>query len=108
MHEIKISIHASRVGGDCSNDFVTDSLCLISIHASRVGGDTTGYHHIAATCISIHASRVGGDFRPPVRAVYFYAISIHASRVGGDSSAERPPAPPRDFNPRLPGGRRLA
>ena len=123
----------------------------ISIHASRVGGDTSAITRIArprhfnprlpcgrrptqirctkrearfqstppvweATVIqdicngrgriSIHASRVGGDLcmLQPHTAI---AISIHASRVGGDAiPALKSGTRKTYFNPRLPCGRR--
>ena len=57
----RISIHASRVGGDLNARGVEFISLKISIHASRVGGDAYSAHVSPADRISIHASRVGGD-----------------------------------------------
>ena len=55
--------------------------------------------------ISIHASRVGGD--QSYRCIQVLGnISIHASRVGGDAAGYPRDGRGRNFNPRLPGGRR--
>ena len=102
-----ISIHASRVGGDQPAKKHWEVKTMISIHASRVGGDELGFRRGAAARISIHASRVGGDsagYRP---ALVGRNISIHASRVGGDRARIASSRHRANFNPRLPGGRRL-
>jgi len=56
----RVSIHASRVGGDVAGSYVS-ALLVVSIHASRVGGDVVFSEIFIVTVVSIHASRVGGD-----------------------------------------------
>ena len=77
----------------------------ISIHASRVGGDDSEARKRRYCEISIHASRVGGDAIVSDR-LNNKSISIHASRVGGDAGRGQGSKSKGDFNPRLPGGRR--
>ena len=57
-----ISIHAPRVGSDCTAEKRVNEKTLISIHAPRVGSDRAfgGGQHGQAV-ISIHAPRVGSD-----------------------------------------------
>ena len=58
---VGISIHAARVGCDCS-DTLSSASQLISIHAARVGCDKKSDKHKPYTNdISIHAARVGCD-----------------------------------------------
>ncbi len=60
MRVIRISIHASRMGGDrCP--FPRAVIHVISIHASRMGGDVARHLVQMDLIISIHASRMGGD-----------------------------------------------
>ena len=116
------------MGGD-EVTIIDKRIDRISIHASRVGGDLPFMRYIVDLVISIHASRVGGDIqglqrrqnrnhfnprlpggRRPDHAVHHASclnISIHASRVGGDRIRRCATAPTPYFNPRLPGGRRL-
>mgnify|MGYP006910858701 CR=1 FL=1 len=103
----RISIHASRVGGD-SNIRTAAPAPAISIHASRVGGDDISQAATIAMWISIHASRVGGDAVVALLKIQAAEISIHASRVGGDEREARVLSLLADFNPRLPSGRRPA
>ena len=100
-----VSIHATRVGGDCVK-LATFRCIAVSIHATRVGGDFVLLVLPAGGNVSIHATRVGGD--PPHPATWaghglFLStppvwvatdmprlpdaeptVSIHATRVGGD------------------------
>ena len=78
----------------------------ISIHASRVGGDEAVAPINTMLTISIHASRVGGDVDRKLPLI-LRIISIHASRVGGDTICYIICRASKNFNPRLPGGRRL-
>ena len=101
----KVSIHASRVGGD--SEWVRAATSrLVSIHASRVGGDSFGFGQRPAfrrfnprlpcgrrlTQTGRRNIRTAFQSTPPVweatqvggQAGYFRGVSIHASRVGGD------------------------
>ena len=58
---VVISIHAPRVGSDCSVIKIPARI-TISIHAPRVGSDLFQLHaHLPSILISIHAPRVGSD-----------------------------------------------
>ena len=110
INDLKISIHATRVGGDCPQNGGASMTVSISIHATRVGGDgqditaidaikiflstppvwvATNYTNRVCSHygISIHATRVGGDTALFVY-LWFFNISIHATRVGGDARPE--------------------
>ena len=122
-----ISIHAPRVGSDC-----TTRTCIrragISIHAPRVGSDPEagGHAHPAhyfnprspcgerrgpspalwtCTPISIHAPRVGSDGTAPAPGSQ-RSISIHAPRVGSDDFFDEEVTVLGHFNPRSPCGER--
>ena len=70
------------MGGDTLKEEKIAEL-KISIHAPRVGGDVRAHHLRMVDIISIHAPRVGGDDGDlPLR--HQCKISIHAPRVGGD------------------------
>ena len=81
-------------------------LGLISIHASLAGGDPR-FPRLSTrrSPISIHASLAGGDSDPALhRAVRSEFQSTPPSREATAQAGERGRA--RDFNPRLPRGRR--
>ena len=107
VDKAQISIHAPRVGRDCSYPISPYSMC-ISIHAPRVGRDRIFKLRFIRNPISIHAPRVGRDWYEPVghrQGLYFNPrapcgarrarfvfrtcrqdISIHAPRVGRDGA----------------------
>ena len=125
--EIRISIHAPRVGSDNiyghfrsrSRNFNPRSPCgerldgnryykggeIISIHAPRVGSDSPRLFTHSSHSISIHAPRVGSDF---IWTGYrdMRRISIHAPRVGSDLGRGWSQPERGDFNPRSPCGER--
>ena len=84
LYDRRISIHASRVGGDppppAGMGFV------VVFQSTPPGWEATvrSPRHWRDDRISIHASRVGGDAVLKLAAKYGRCISIHASRVGGD------------------------
>ena len=131
MHQVWISIHAPREGGDsASRSLYTPSAIFqstppargatptvpdadddsdISIHAPREGGD----HSILRLLndrpnISIHAPREGGDHSILRLLNDRPNISIHAPREGGDQKQHtQEQHTSNNFNPRPPrGGRR--
>ena len=101
----RISIHASRVGGDLR--VVRQYDIATKFQSTPPGWEATTSSIARNVCdaISIHASRVGGDSGSTTQG-YYTIISIHASRVGGDFSARMTSTASSNFNPRLPGGRR--
>ena len=105
--DLKISIHAPRVGRDVQQALTAFCRYHISIHAPRVGRDWEAHcGQRTGAGISIHAPRVGRDSSNPI-TTETQKISIHAPRVGRDA---RPPCPPYPagpyFNPRAPCGAR--
>jgi len=101
----RVSIHASRVGGDCLS---TRSACGLTwfqstppVWEATFNRQCNGRY----SEVSIHASRVGGDL-VVVDTSHDYLVSIHASRVGGDLIRTSVTLLPKGFNPRLPCGRR--
>ena len=123
-----ISIHAPRVGSDCSDfrilsgytDFNPRSPCgerrdaatdflrpvIISIHAPRVGSDEGVAARGCAVAISIHAPRVGSDRNLADILAHSLCISIHAPRVGSDARPRSGRKVRGYFNPRSPCGER--
>ena len=124
----KISIHASLAGGDWLRGTQSTDW-QISIHASHAGGD----QHVRWTDLSrqhfnprlprgrrlrqMWSPQSAQQFQstPPSREATRVSadaggkgggISIHASLAGGDGRAGRLALVRRDFNPRLPRGRR--
>ena len=57
-----ISIHTTRVGGDCVLFKHMCKFVWISIHTTRVGGDSMLHIPNVTLLISIHTTRVGGDY----------------------------------------------
>ena len=78
----------------------------ISIHAFRVEGDRNNNLKNIDSPISIHAFRVEGDDIIIGMCRFIECISIHAFRVEGDMLRQHQTQRARDFNPRLPCGRR--
>ena len=81
-------------------------LAFISIPASHAGGDDPQGRMQALGRISIPASHAGGD-NVAASCVHDVTISIPASHAGGDPRAGTRRTARRNFNPRLPCGRRL-
>ena len=79
----------------------------VSIHATRVGGDECVATYVLRDGVSIHATRVGGDCasqRPPLLSVCFYPRHPCGWR------RRKPATPPKNadsFYPRHPCGWRL-
>ena len=87
-----ISIHAPRVGRDYVFAKFIARERFISIHAPRVGRDPCLRNRANSSRISIHAPRVGRDALLLCRYRQYTSISIHAPRVGRDSKFD-------DFTP---------
>ena len=128
----EVSIHAFRGEGDDSTGYAArksrkfqstpsggKATCAarntplrrsVSIHAFRGEGDSAVLQSSFVAIVSIHAFRgegdaVGREYQLTLETI----VSIHAFRGEGDVPRESPSsqhAP--SFNPRLPGGRRLA
>ena len=101
-----ISIHAPRVGSDCSglrrraawSHFNPRSPC-----GERLLHRVDGFDDVR---ISIHAPRVGSDAQEADHAFDYAEISIHAPRVGSDVEFLERAQRLFDFNPRSPCGER--
>ena len=82
----KVSIHATRVGGD-SVPLLAPAWFAGFLSTPPVWVATDLDEHIAHVGrVSIHATRVGGD-HGPWRRRDGHPVSIHATRVGGDTPA---------------------
>ena len=130
MHQVWISIHAPREGGDsASRSLYTPSAIFqstppargatptvpdadddsdISIHAPREGGD----HSILRLLndrpnISIHAPREGGDQKQHTQEQHTSNNFNPRPPRGGRRPGPSQPGRPQDFNPRPPRGGRL-
>ena len=81
------------------------TVACISTHASLAGGDSIPAVQQVVILISTHASLAGGD---PATTHVCYAgiISTHASLAGGDAEWAAIALWCKNFNPRLPRGRR--
>src|SRR5258706_11855087 len=104
----RVSIHASRVGGDHRVQCIITSKSRFQ-STPPVWEATRGFLVSSISgAVSIHASRVGGD---DLQQQYddLGKVSIHASRVGGDYLRQSTwNIANKCFNPRLPCGRRRA
>ena len=82
---LKISIHSSRTGGDCTAA-IWRCRRLISIHSSRTGGDCFARIRWGAWTnfnpLLPHGRRLGQR----LHALFLPFISIHSSRTGGDAA----------------------
>ncbi len=130
-HSVHVSIHAFRGEGDSAWRPLPAS--PQSFQSTPSGGKATGPggQHQAQQRVSIHAFRGEGDFYPASLVRHVGCVSIHAFRGEGDSirasssiRRSRFQSTPSggkattgeaalegkwsSFNPRLPGGRRLA
>ena len=101
----KISIHTTRVGGDCNRciwlqyrtEFQSTPPVWVVTHQSQ--------HQVKVyILISIHTTRVGGDAINYGSYPMFFKISIHTTRVGGDLIRALLSVTPPDFNPHHPCG----
>ena len=99
----KISIHATRAGGDTIHHYCMVVRENISIHATRAGGDAESARVSRTATISIHATRAGGDLRQVLLRLK-KKISIHATRAGGDGRFMKRWRIRNYFNPRHPCG----
>ena len=124
----RISIHASRVGGDLVTGITlrfsvnfnprlpggrrlqSSFRVLRSFHFNpRLPGGRRHTGSLFSVCDYTFQSTPPGweaTSRPFPRVSAASPISIHASRVGGDENVLEIMSRHRDFNPRLPGGRR--
>ena len=125
---LPISIHASLAGGDPYRYGKEGGMHHFNPRLPRGRRPRFGADSLDQIPISIHASLAGGDpyftiispafilfqSTPPSReatdrlalSAYTFSISIHASLAGGDEQRVDLLADQRDFNPRLPRGRR--
>ena len=130
MHQVWISIHAPREGGDsASRSLYTPSAIFqstppargatpavpgadddsdSSVHAPREGGD----HSILRLLndrpnISIHAPREGGDQKQHTQEQHTSNNFNPRPPRGGRRPGPSQPGRPQDFNPRPPRGGRL-
>ena len=86
MENVKISIHAARMGCDNLTETEYNSL-VISIHAARMGCDQKLLKEMQKDVqISIHAARMGCDGEKREKADPERIISIHAARMGCDAT----------------------
>ena len=103
--DVKISIHAPRVGSDRVCRWIPVVL-RISIHAPRVGSDSADLMHLPKNIKFQSTLPVWGATTTRTISSGPSPISIHAPRVGSDGSPAHSLDPKQNFNPRSPCGER--
>ena len=104
--ELSISIHAPRMGSDCtSSPFIPRPLEFQSTLPAW-GATNKMVLFTSPWLISIHAPRMGSDYTTLGECPEPNLISIHAPRMGSDLPMFPQEAIRYDFNPRSPHGER--